>query len=171
VPELEPLRADHAPAVLAFEQVNRSYFATTISDRGDDFFDHFGERHEELLALQDAGTSAFYLLVDEDGSILGRFNLVNFDRGTATLGFRVAQHAAGRGVATATVVGLCRLAGARHGLRRLKAATPLANSASQKVLAKAGFALVGPVEKAEQATQLGGKAGVWYERDLVPDLP
>jgi ribosomal-protein-alanine N-acetyltransferase len=41
VPELQRLRADHAPAVLAFELANRAYFATFISDRGDEFFDHF----------------------------------------------------------------------------------------------------------------------------------
>jgi [ribosomal protein S5]-alanine N-acetyltransferase len=165
------LRADHAPAVLAFEQVNRSYFASAISDRGDDFFAHFSERHDELLALQETGRSAFYVLVDDDSSILGRFNLVDVADGTATLGYRVAQHAAGRGVATATVGELCRLAWARHGLRRLKAATTPANFASQKVLTKAGFVLVGPVDQADQATALGGKAGFWYERDLAPDIP
>ena len=34
MPELQRLRADHAPAVLAFELANRAYFATFISDRG-----------------------------------------------------------------------------------------------------------------------------------------
>jgi [ribosomal protein S5]-alanine N-acetyltransferase len=43
-------------------------------------------------------------------------------RDTAKLGYRVAQHAAGRGVAIATVQQLCQLAAARHGLRTLKAA-------------------------------------------------
>lgn len=43
----------------------------------------------------------------EDGSVLGRFNLVFAESGTATLGYRVAQHVAGRGVATATVRELC----------------------------------------------------------------
>jgi len=44
VPELQPLCADHASAVLAFELVNRGYFAASISDRGDEFFDKFTER-------------------------------------------------------------------------------------------------------------------------------
>jgi hypothetical protein len=39
VPELQRLHADHAPAVLAFELANRTYFAAFISDRGDEFFD------------------------------------------------------------------------------------------------------------------------------------
>ena len=44
MPELQPLCADHASAVLAFELVNRGYFAASISDRGDEFFDKFTER-------------------------------------------------------------------------------------------------------------------------------
>ncbi len=108
MPELRRLRADHAPAVLAFELANRAYFAASISDRGDEFFDQFTERHSALLAEQEAGIGAFYVLVAEDGSVLGRFNLVFAGDGTAELGYRVAQHVAGRGVATATVRELCQ---------------------------------------------------------------
>lgn len=163
MPELIRLHADHAPAVLAFELANRAYFATSISDRGDEFFDQFADRHRALLAEQAAGISAFYVLVAEDGSVLGRFNLYDLEDGTAVLGYRVAQHVAGRGVATATVRELCRLAAERHGLRTLRAATSRANAASQKVLGKAGFVPVGPAGPAD----LGGKSGTWYQRDLV----
>ena len=159
MPELQRLRADHAPAVLAFELANRAYFATFISDRGDEFFDHFAERHSAFLAEQEAGICAFYVLVGEDGSVLGRFNLFDIGDGTAELGYRVAQHVAGRGVATATVRELCQLAAARHGLRTLKAVTTRENVASQKVLTKAGFVPVGPAE-------IVGKPGTWYQRDL-----
>ena len=164
MPELQRLRADHAPAVLAFELANRSYFAAFVSDRGDEFFDQFTERHNALLAEQEAGMYAFYVLVAEDGSVLGRFNLFDIEDHTAELGYRVAQHVAGRGVATATVQELCRLAAARHGLRTLRAATTRQNVASQKVLTKAGFVAVGPADPAH----IGGKPGTWYQRDLVP---
>ncbi len=163
MPELQRLDADHAPAVLAFELANRAYFAASISDRGDEFYDQFTDRHSALLAEQEAGTCAFYVLVAEDGSVLGRFNLYNLEDGTAKLGYRVAQHVAGRGVATATVRELCRLAAARHGLRTLRAATSHENAASQKVLAKAGFVPAGPADPAD----LGGKPGTWYQRDLA----
>ena len=163
MPELQRLRADHAPAVLAFELANRGYFAASISDRGDEFFDQFAERHSALLAEQEAGIGAFYVLVAEDGSVLGRFNLYDLADGTAKLGYRVAQHVAGRGVATATVGELCRLAAARHGLRTLKAATARTNAASQKVLTKAGFVPAGPADPAD----LGGKQGTWYQRHLA----
>lgn len=164
MPELERLRADHAPAVLAFEVANRAWFAASISDRGDHFFDRFADRHAALLAQQDAGTCAFFVLTTEDGAVVGRFNLYGIDDGTATLGYRVAQQAAGRGVATAAVRQLCRLAAERYGLRALRAATSHANVASQRVLAKAGFVPVGPADP----TDLGGKSGTWYQRDLSP---
>jgi ribosomal-protein-alanine N-acetyltransferase len=142
--------------------VNRAYFTASVSDRGDEFFDQFAGRYGALLAEQEAGTGAFYVLVAEDGSVLGRFNLYDLKDGTARLGYRVAQQAAGRGVATAAVRELCQLAAARHGLRILRAATSHDNAASQRVLAKAGFVPVGPADPAD----IGGKPGTWYQRDL-----
>ena len=162
MPELQRLRADHAPAVLAFELANRAYFAGFINDRGDEFFDQFTDRHNAMLAEQEAGACAFYLLVAADGSVLGRFNLFRIENGTAELGYRVAQDVAGRGVATATVRELCQLAADRHGLHTLRAATSHDNVASQQVLAKAGFVPVGTAGPAD----LGGKQGTWYQRDL-----
>jgi ribosomal-protein-alanine N-acetyltransferase len=94
--------------------------------------------------------------------VLGRFNLVNIEDRTAELGYRVAQHVAGRGVATATVRNLCQLAATRHGLRTLRAATSHENAASQKVLTKAGFVPVGPADPAD----VGGKPGTWYQRHI-----
>ncbi|MGW3355005.1 GNAT family N-acetyltransferase [Streptomyces bungoensis] len=161
--ELKRLHAGHAPAVLAFELANRAYFAASVSDRGDEFFDRFADRYSALLAEQEGGDGAFYVLVAEDGSVLGRFNLYRIGDGTADLGYRVAQHVTGRGVATAAVRELCRLAVTRHGLRRLRAATSRNNAASQRVLAKAGFVPVGPADPAD----LGGKPGTWYQLELV----
>jgi len=165
VPELQRLDAGHAPAVLAFELANRAYFAASISDRGDEFYDQYSDRHRALLADQEAGLCAFYVLVADDGSVLGRFNLYDVGDGTADLGYRVAQQVAGQGVATATVRELCRLAASRHRLRTLRAATSHENAASQRVLAKAGFVPAGPADPAH----LGGKPGTWYERDLTAD--
>jgi ribosomal-protein-alanine N-acetyltransferase len=127
VPELKQLHTGHAPAVLALELANRGYFAASVSERGDEFFD-----------------------------------LYDFQDGTANLGYRVAQHVAGRGVATSNVRELGRLAATRHGLCTLRAATDHANAASQKVLTKAGFVPLGPAEPAD----LGGKPGTWYQRNL-----
>ncbi len=159
MPELKRLRAEHAPAVLAFELANRAYFAESISDRGDDFYDRYADRHSALLAEQEAGTGAFYLFVAEDGAILGRFNLYDLADGGAVLGYRVARASAGRGVATTAVRQLCRLAASRHGLRTLRAASADANAASRRVLTKTGFVPDGPAH-------LAGRPATWYRRDL-----
>lgn len=164
MPELERLDAGHASAVLAFEVGNRDYFAASVSDRGDEFFDEFADGYGDMMAEQAAGIGAYYVLVAEDGSVLGRFNLYRIEDGTAELGYRVAQQVAGRGVATAGVRELCRLAAERHGLHALRAATSHHNVASQRVLTKAGFVPVGPADPSD----LGGKAGTWYQLDLVP---
>ena len=163
MPELQLLTAAHAPAVLAFEQANRAYFAGFISDRGDAYFDEFAERFDGLLAEQEAGICAFYVLVDEDGAVLGRFNILDMEDGKAELGYRVAQRVAGRGVATSTVKQLCRMAAEELGLRTLRAATSTQNVASARVLVKAGFVPVGPADPAH----IGGKPGTWFERDLL----
>ena len=148
MPELQPLRADHGPAVLAFETANRAYFTASISDRGDEYFEQFAERHRALLADQEAGNGAYYVLVED---------------GVAELGYRVAEQVGGRGVATATVRDLCALAASRHGVRTLRAATSHANVPSQRVLLKAGFLPVGPADP----SAIGGKEGTWYERDVA----
>jgi ribosomal-protein-alanine N-acetyltransferase len=163
MPELQPLRADHASAILAFETANRSYFAASISDRGDEYFEQFTDRHYALLAEQEAGIGAYYVLVDEDGSVVGRFNLRFVQEGVAELGYRVAQHVAGRGVATATVRDICSLASSRHGVGTVRAATAHGNVASQRVLLNAGFQPVGQADPAA----LGGKQGTWYKRDVA----
>ncbi len=163
MPELVRLHAGHAPAVLAFELANRAYFADSVPDRGDDFFVRFTDGFNALLAEQETGVCAFSLYVAEDGSVLGRVNLVDIEDRTAELGYRVAQHVAGRGVATAAVREACRLAAVQYGLRTVRAATTLRNVASRKVLTKAEFVPTGPADPAH----IGGEPGTWYERDLV----
>jgi ribosomal-protein-alanine N-acetyltransferase len=125
-------------------------------------FDQFEDRHNEWLANQDAGNCAGYVLVDEDGSVLGRLNLYRIKDGTAELGYRIPQRVAGRGVATAAVQELCELAASRYGLRSLRAATTDQNAPSQRVLIKAGFGPAGPADPAD----IGGKQGNWYRREL-----
>ncbi|WP_328621765.1 GNAT family N-acetyltransferase [Streptomyces sp. NBC_00354] len=119
---LEPLRADHAPTLLAFERDNRAYFARTVPDRGDAYFTEFADRHRALLA----------------------------------------EHAAGRGTATAAVAEICRLARSTYRLSRLTAVTTLDNPASLTVLRRNGFTQVG-------TTTVDGRPGIRHERTLTPE--
>ena len=161
-PELERLRAGHAPALLAFELENRDYFAKSISDRGDAFFLEFDERLAMLLAEQADGICHFHVLVEADGSIVGRVNLIDVTDGSAELGYRIAERAAGRGVATAAVRAVCALAAADYALSSLTARTTLDNAASRTVLERTGFTVVGE-------TVITGKPGLRFVRELAAE--
>lgn len=100
MPELQLLRLDHADMILAFERENRAYFAASVPDRGDDYFDNFRERLDKLLAEQEVRAGYFHLLLGVDGELLGRITLVDVEQGTAQLGYRIAQRVAGHEFAT-----------------------------------------------------------------------
>lgn len=139
---LELLTAAHADAVLRFERENRAYFAASIQDRGDAYFEEFAARHAALLAEQEAGICRFHVLVDAGGAVVGRVNLVDIENGAAEVGYRVAEKAAGKGLATAAVRAIAGLAASEYGLTMLRAGTSAENVASQTVLTRAGFGQV-----------------------------
>ncbi|MFF7446214.1 MULTISPECIES: GNAT family N-acetyltransferase [unclassified Streptomyces] len=141
---LERLREDHAAALLAFERENRAYFARMVPDRGDAYFTPagFAERHRALLAEQEAGISHFHVVLDEEGTLLARVNLMDATGGSAELGYRVGERVARRGVATAAVAELCRVAGTAYALTSLTARTTEDNTASRTVLERNGFVYV-----------------------------
>ncbi|NUP37376.1 MAG: GNAT family N-acetyltransferase [Streptomyces sp.] len=157
---LERLRADHAPALLAFERENRAYFARSIPDRGDSYFTEFASIHQLRLDEQEAGVCHFHVVLDEAGELVGRVNLVDVLEGTAELGYRVGERATGRGVATAAVAQVCRLAADSYGLSALIAAATLDNHASTAVLRRSGFTAVEDIE-------LNGRPAVRYRLRLT----
>lgn len=89
--------------------------------------------------------------------MLGRVNLVDLADGCAALGYRIAEPAAGRGLATGAVRTMCDLAADRYGLTALRTETTLDNAASRAVLARTGFTVVGE-------TTLDGRPGLTYLR-------
>ncbi|MEW1613063.1 MULTISPECIES: GNAT family N-acetyltransferase [unclassified Streptomyces] len=156
------LRPGHAEALLAFERENRAYFSASVPDRGDDYFTGFAARHRELLAEQDAGLHHFHVMEEPDGTILGRINLIGVEDGSAELGYRIAERAAGRGLATWAVRQLCGSAVREYGLTLLRAETTLDNAGSRAVLARAGFE---PVED----VMFGDRPGRRYVLELRGD--
>ncbi|MFE7562167.1 GNAT family N-acetyltransferase [Kitasatospora sp. NPDC057500] len=162
---LERLADGHAAAVLAFERENREWFARSVPDRGDAYFTAagFAGRHRALLTEQADGACHFHVVLDGGGRIVGRVNLVDAVDGSAELGYRVGESAAGRGVARAAVRMVCELASGSYGLTALTAVTTLDNAASRAVLARAGFTGTGAVD-------LGGRPGLAYRRALRPGV-
>ncbi|ORT54529.1 GNAT family N-acetyltransferase [Streptomyces sp. CB03238] len=160
MPLLQRLRFGHAPALLAFERENRAYFAVSVPDRGDDYFAHFDARHRELMAGQAAGLHFFHVVVGDSGEVLGRVNLIDVADGSAELGYRIAEQATGRGLATAAVHEVCALAATEYGLTTLRAVTTLDNAGSRAVLARTGFVPTGDL-------RLDGRPGLRHVRNLA----
>lgn len=165
VPVIERLRLDHAAAVLVFERENRAYFAASVSDRGDDYFMGFQQRHRALLAEQAAGVCHFHVVVGDSGEALGRVNLVDVADSCAELGFRVAEKAAGQGLATAAVRQVCAMAARDYGLGSLRASAAVDNLGSRAVLGRAGFAPTG------EEVLLAGRPGLRYLLRLADPAP
>ncbi len=140
---LARLTVDHADALLAFERENREYFAASIADRGDEFFAHFTEILESRVAEQADGVCHFHVLVEPDGAVVGRVNLIDVENGSAELGYRLAERVTGRGLATSAVRAIVRIAATEYGLKQLTSGAARANVASWTVLERAGFERVG----------------------------
>jgi ribosomal-protein-alanine N-acetyltransferase len=164
MPHLELVADRHATELLRFELQNREFFARTVTDRGDEFFAQFDQRHAALIAEQTTGRLRFHVLVDDDGAVLGRFNLYEIQDGTAELGYRVAERAAGQGMAKLGVRAVSALARDDYGLDRLTAAAARDNAASLGVLRATGFVPVGELE-------VGGRAGLLHRLDLTLSTP
>jgi ribosomal-protein-alanine N-acetyltransferase len=162
---IERLRLDHAAAVLTFERENRAYFAASVPDRGDDYFTEFEQRFRDLLAEQQAGVCHFHVVVADKGEVLGRVNLVDVADGSAELGFRVAEKAAGQGLATAAVGQMCEMAVRDYGLRNLRASAAADNAGSRAVLSRVGFVPTG------EEVLLADRPGHRYLLSLAGSLP
>jgi RimJ/RimL family protein N-acetyltransferase len=100
---------------------------------------------EQLPAFRAQGLLAPYVIEDTDtGTILGGANLRLFDpmRDTVELGYWLFVDARGRGVATRVVRALVDHAHT-NGIARVEAHVRIGNTASERVLERAGFAREG----------------------------
>ncbi|SIT91170.1 GNAT family N-acetyltransferase [Edaphobacillus lindanitolerans] len=139
---IEKLKAADAESLYTFEIENRTFFEEMVPTRGDDYYkpEVFKARHASLLAEQAEGTSLFYLIKDEGGSILGRMNLTDIHQyGKAgDLGYRVGQNYTGKGVAKNALKLLLETIDELD-VEEVRAKTTTNNIASQKVLEQNGF--------------------------------
>jgi ribosomal-protein-alanine N-acetyltransferase len=136
-----------ARALSALYRAERAFLAPFEPDRGESFFTEATQRVRlaELAERRRAGAGDAWVILD-DGQPAGVISLSNIVRGpfqSANIGYFVAQHRNGRGVATTAVRLVVKNAFTLLGLHRLEAGTLVDNRASQRVLEKAGFERIG----------------------------
>jgi ribosomal-protein-alanine N-acetyltransferase len=158
------LRADDAATLAALYAENHSHLAPYEPTRTDEFFTVAGQqqRVDALLTDLEHGRAHPYVL-ELDGAVVGRVNVTNVSRGpfcSGSLGYWVAGSHNGRGVATTAVGQVLQQCFGEHGLHRVEAATLVDNHASQTVLARNGFVLIG------RAPQYLKIAGEWRDHLL-----
>lgn len=139
---------DDAPVLAELVRANREFLAPWEPLRGDDYFTEAGQRVSigASLAEHERGRSLPWVILDRDGAVVGRINLNNIVRGaaqSASLGYWLGQAATGRGIATAAVCDIVRVAFVELGLHRIQADTLVYNEGSQRVLERNGFVRIG----------------------------
>ncbi|MFG2606818.1 GNAT family N-acetyltransferase [Streptomyces sp. NPDC048514] len=135
-------------ALCAAYVANRKHLEPWEPVRPESFFTAAGqsERVHGLLRQYAEGAVLPMVLAEADGRIAGAFTLTGIVRGpfcSAYLGYWVAADRQNRGLASAAVRRMCRIARDTAGLHRLEASTLLDNAGSQRVLAKCGFQPIG----------------------------
>jgi len=137
------LKSTDAEALLTFESLNRAWFESHIDARDPAFYSlsGVGEHIACYLSGFNAGTWHPHVIEDSNGSIVGRANLKCIDSrtGSAEVGYRIAEHVCGQGVATLALRHLVEEAKTRWGLTQLVAYVFKENTGSMRVLDRCGF--------------------------------
>jgi ribosomal-protein-alanine N-acetyltransferase len=144
---LRVLRPSDAEPMRAAYHRNRDHLAPWEPDRAEEFFTAAGQGKviASKLALHAAGSEVPWVLVEED-RIIGAITLTGIVRGpflSAHLGYWVDREVNGRGIGSAAIAFAVDFARQELGLHRLQAATLPHNTASQKILQRAGFHTIG----------------------------
>jgi ribosomal-protein-alanine N-acetyltransferase len=144
---VRPARPDDGAPLAALYRANRDHLAPFEPLRDEAFFTADGQaaRLAGLLGEHEEGR-AYPYVIEVDGRLAGRVSVTNVARGpfcSGSLGYWVAADLTGRGVATRAVAEVLVDGFARHGLHRVEAATLVDNLASQAVLRRNGFTLIG----------------------------
>ena len=139
---------DDVPALAKLLRANRDFLAPWEPVRGDGYFTADGQCAivTRALARYGEGTHLPHVICDASGEVAGRINLNDIVRGAfqpATLGYWLGAEFNGRGLATAAVRDIIRLAFDDLGLHRIEAGTLVHNIRSQRVLERSGFVRFG----------------------------
>ncbi|MCD6004159.1 GNAT family N-acetyltransferase [Halomonas sp. XH26] len=146
---------EDAAELLLFEATERDWFEQHIEARAEHFYTPEGisQHIHEYLALNAQGRMR-PLIIQHRGAIVGRANLREIENGYAKVGYRIAQHACGNGLAQKALNHLISEARCVYQINTLTATVSLDNHASQRVLKKAGFEVM---EKLPEYSVVAGR--------------
>jgi ribosomal-protein-alanine N-acetyltransferase len=162
---VRPVSLDDVAELTRLVRANREFLAPWEPVRDEEFFTEDAQR-ELIRAALDSPASGPHV-IELDGRIVGRINLNSIVRGpfqSSSLGYWVSQDVNGRGVATAAVAGMLRIAFGQFGLHRVEAGTLVHNTGSQRVLERNGF------ERFGLAPRYLAIAGQWQDHILFQQL-
>ena len=139
---------DDAPALADLVRANRHFLAAFEPLRSDDYFTESGQGAVIAAALAEHshGRCLPYVIIDRQAGLVGRITLNGIVRGpflSCSVGYWVSQSVNGRGIATAALRDIVRVAFSELGLHRVQAEILLDNAASQRVLERNGFVRIG----------------------------
>jgi ribosomal-protein-alanine N-acetyltransferase len=171
---LRRARIDDAEALSRAYQDNREHLAPWEPRRVERFYTVEGQRERLRDQLKEyEGGRLVPWLFHSDGRVVGAITLSGIVKGSfcsAYLGYWTAGDRQGRGLAGAAVEIVSRVAREELGLHRIEATTLPENAASQRVLKRCGFELIGT---APRYLHINGR---WrdhrlYQRVLHDDPP
>lgn len=160
---------DDAPVIAALLVDNRDFLAPWEPVRSDEYFTVEGQRKiiEAGLERKAQGISLPHVILGEEGVVVGRITFNNIVRGpsqSCSVGYWLGEKANGRGLATAALSDMKRIAFTELGLHRLEAGTLTHNIRSQRVLERNGF------ERFGLAPRYLKIAGEWQDHILYQVL-
>jgi ribosomal-protein-alanine N-acetyltransferase len=163
------LALDDAPVLLDIAREDREFLARWEPQRDERWLTAAGQLDEVRAKLEQyrLGLALPHVVLDDDGSVVGRVTLNNVVRGafqSCSVGYWIRSAANGRGHATAAVRLMLRTAFDELGLHRVEAGTLVHNVGSQRVLERNGFVRFG------LAPQYLRIAGRWQDHVLFQVL-
>jgi ribosomal-protein-alanine N-acetyltransferase len=163
--KLEFIAPHHCAALLAFELQNAQFFSRFVPARPKEMLTPNGMASaiDALVDEMQLG-EGLYLLAIEGDKVLGRINFtVNLD--VAEVGYRVAEQAAGRGIAQYMLFEGLEYLRTRYDLKKVVGRAMTSNPASAHILRKAGFVIRDIEENGGTKRGFSGDM-VRYERAL-----
>ncbi|MBU0912842.1 MAG: GNAT family N-acetyltransferase [Gammaproteobacteria bacterium] len=159
---IRALQPEDVEVVLQFELTHKSFFEQKIEARPDEFYqpEAVQQHIAEFLLLEQQALALPTLIFNTDNELIGRANIKDIDQVTksAYVGYRIAEHWSGKGVASFALYELIQQA-KQMGLMVLFACVATENQASMQVLKRAGFQ---QMETIPQVAIVQGKAVAGY---------